>query len=132
MGLFDFFKPKGGTIKGVVEGAGKVVDSVGSAAVKIREAITGDIPSDIKLRLEGIAAELEKQKTELDKTIIETTNQINLEYAKKDSWFFSGWRPAFAWIGVGSSKRCLASAFRIGSMIFSESNFIKLVGNLDI
>ncbi len=114
--LFNLFKPSGDTVKGVLNGASNVVKSVGAASTRIREAITGDLPSDVKLKLEEIASELEKQKTELDKTVIETTNQINLEYAKKNNWFFSGWRPAFAWIGV--------IAFLLNYIIFPLSNLL--------
>lgn len=100
MGFFDFLKPSGDTIKGVMEGAGAVAKGVGKASTRIREAITGDVPSDVKLKLEDIARELEEKKLELDEQIVSTTNQINLEYAKKSGWWYSGWRPAVAWIGV--------------------------------
>jgi len=123
MGLFDFFKPAGDTVKGVLNGASNVVKSVGDASTRIREAITGDLPSDVKLKLEQIAAELEKQKVDLDKTIIETTNQINLEYAKKSGWFFSGWRPAFAWIGV--------VGFLLNYVLFPLANLVLKLYKID-
>jgi len=117
MGLFDFLKTNPVEVaKGALDGAGKVVESVGTASTRIREAITGDIPSDVKVKLEEIASDLEKEKIELDKTIIETTNQINLEYAKKSGWFYSGWRPAFGWL--------LWLAFAENYVLFPIINFI--------
>lgn len=80
MGVFDFFKPKGDTIKGAVE-------AVGSVALDLRQAITGDDPKLNKMMVEN-AVKLE----EIASSIVKTEMTGN--------WLQKSWRPILALVCI--------------------------------
>jgi hypothetical protein len=73
----------GGAAKGLLGG-------VGDLALKLREAITGDLPPEVRGKLAELAAQAEgaAQAGQL---------AINLEEAKSTSLFVAGWRPFIGW-----------------------------------
>lgn len=71
---------------------GGLLGGVGQLAKDIREAWTGNIPADKR-------AELERQLLELEQKAMAGQVAINLEEAKSERLFVSGWRPAIGWIG---------------------------------
>lgn len=71
---------------------GGLLGGVGKLAKDIREAWTGDIPADKK-------AELEAKLLELENQAMAGQVAINLEEAKNDNLFVSGWRPFIGWMG---------------------------------
>ena len=78
-------------------GAKKLVDSVGSASLKLRTALTGDLPPETKQKLAEIEADLQKG-------IIDSQSKLNVIDAGKGV-FFAGWRPSLGWtcaIGVAT------------------------------
>lgn len=77
---------------GTLFGARKLVDSAGSAALKIRTALTGEMPPDTRVQLEEIAANLEEK-------IVEGQSRLNIIDAGK-GLFYAGWRPMVAWLSV--------------------------------
>lgn len=87
----------GSTPQGVMaEVAGKategLIGGLGDAAIKIRQAIKG------KELDPAIAAELEKVAIEADQAVLNGQLAIDLEEAKSERLFKSGWRPALGWI----------------------------------
>lgn len=72
---------------------GSVLNGIGGLAKDIREAITGELSPDKQ------AAIIQKTQ-ELEAAAANAQNAINLEEAKSDSLFKSGWRPAVGWCGV--------------------------------
>lgn len=81
MGVFDFLT--GGAATGVKEVAG----SIGTLAKDIRQAITGDMPPELEVKLR----ELEQQGINLQV-------ELNKVEAANSNLFVSGWRPAVGWI----------------------------------
>jgi len=83
-------------------GAEGVLKGVGSLAKDIRTAITGDEPltADQKLKLSEMASALETAALAADIEVIKGQTAINMEEAKSDSLFKSGWRPAVGWVCV--------------------------------
>lgn len=83
-------------------GAEGVMKGVGTLAKDIRTAITGDEPlsADQKLKLSEMASALEAAALAADVEVIKGQTAINLEEAKSDSLFKSGWRPAVGWVCV--------------------------------
>ncbi len=81
MGLF-------GSIFGEVAGVGvtATLNGVGDAAIKLRSAITGDLPPEKK-------AELELRYSELDKAITEARSNVIMAEAQGQSWLQRNWRP---------------------------------------
>jgi hypothetical protein len=78
-------------------GARKLVDSVGNASLKLRTALTGELPPDARVRLEEIDADLQKG-------IADSQSKLNIIDAGKGV-FYAGWRPAIGWVcafGVAS------------------------------
>lgn len=72
------------------EAAGTTVSStlngVGDAAIKVRQAITGDLPPEKK-------AELEIKLADLDKAIMEAQSNVIIAEAQGQSWLQRNWRP---------------------------------------
>jgi len=83
-------------------GAEGVLKGVGSLAKDIRTAITGDDPltAEQKLKLSEMASALEVAALAADVEVIKGQAAINMEEAKSDSLFKSGWRPAVGWVCV--------------------------------
>lgn len=73
------------------EAAHGVLDGVGDLATKIRGAITGELPPEMRFQLLQLADQLDALK-------IEGQLKINLEEAKSTSLFVAGWRPFIGWI----------------------------------
>lgn len=63
-------------------GASQTLDSVGNAAIKIRSALTGDLPPEEKVKV--ILAELET---------IESQASVIVAEANGQSWLQRNWRP---------------------------------------
>lgn len=80
----------GGATAGGVSG---VLNGVGDAAIKLRTAITGDLPPDKK-------AEIELELTKLDAEFAKAQSEINKIEAQSTNLFVSGWRPASGWIAA--------------------------------
>lgn len=86
-----------GLAKGGAEG---LATGVGSLVVKIREAITGEgvLTSEERLKIAEMTNALEMAAQNLELEVVKGQTSINLEEAKSDSLFKSGWRPAVAWV----------------------------------
>ncbi len=67
-------------------GVSATLNGVGDAAIKLREAITGDLPPEKK-------AELELRYAELDKAITEARSNVIMAEAQGQSWLQRNWRP---------------------------------------
>ena len=85
MSFFDFFTaPASAGITGVV-------NAIGDSAVKLRTAITGDLPPDLK-------AALETHLTSIEGQLQVAQDEINKAEAGSSSLFVAGWRPSIGWI----------------------------------
>lgn len=88
-----------GGIKGAAEG-------IGSLAKDLRTAITGQTPLDpnrqaeLLLKLQEYEFAMQKISAEFDIKQMEGQVALNLEEAKSESTFKSGWRPAVGWVCV--------------------------------
>lgn len=80
-----------GKMIGTATGAGisEAAGGVGSAAIKIRTALTGDLPPKIK-----------KELAEIDKDIALAQTELNKLEGQSASFFRAGWRPAVGWLCV--------------------------------
>ena len=67
-------------------GAKTVLGEVGDAAIKLREAITGDLPPEKK-------AELQMKLAELDRAVMEAQSSVVIAEAQGQSWLQRNWRP---------------------------------------
>jgi len=76
--------------KAISGGVSEIVDSVGNTSVKLRTAITGDMPPETKEKLMEITGELSGQVNDM-------VAKLNIIEAGK-SLFHSGWRPFIGWI----------------------------------
>lgn len=83
----------GGLIGGATAtGISQTLAGVGDAAIKMREAVTGDLPPEKK-------AELETKLADIEARIAEAQNKVNEVEAGSTSFFVAGWRPFIGWIG---------------------------------
>lgn len=80
-------------VSGLNIDVGSVLTGVGQLAKDIREAITGELSPEKQAAILGKAQELEAAAAQAQ-------TAINLEEAKSDNIFKSGWRPACGWLGV--------------------------------
>lgn len=71
--------------------AGGILGGVGKLAKDIREAWTGEIPADKR-------AEFETRMLEIEAQMMSAQTLVNLEEAKSDKFWVSGWRPYIGWI----------------------------------
>jgi hypothetical protein len=71
---------------------GGLLGGIGSLAKDIRQAITGDLPTEKK-------AEINQKILELELAATQAQTLINLEEAKSEHIFVSGWRPFVGWVG---------------------------------
>lgn len=67
-------------------GASTALNGVGDAAIKVREAITGEMPTEKK-------AEIEIRFAELAQAIAQAQGQIVIAEAQGQSWLQRNWRP---------------------------------------
>jgi hypothetical protein len=70
---------------------GGLLGGVGQLAKDIREAITGDLPAEKQ-------AEITQKLMELENSAMQAQTAINLEEAKSEKLFVSGWRPFIGWV----------------------------------
>lgn len=77
----------GATATGVTE----MLNGVGDAALKAREAITGQLSPEKQ-------AEFDLKMREVDARLSEAQNKVNEIEASSVSFFVAGWRPATGWI----------------------------------
>lgn len=73
-------------------GVGTLMQGVGQLAKDIRQAWTGELPPEKR-------AEIEQKLVELENTAMAAQTAVNLEEAKSESLFVSGWRPFVGWVG---------------------------------
>jgi hypothetical protein len=69
---------------------GGLLGGVGQLAKDIRQAITGDLPAEKQ-------AEITQKLMELENSAMAAQTTINLEEAKSEHLFVSGWRPFIGW-----------------------------------
>ncbi len=69
-----------------VSGVTTTIDSVGDAALKIRTAITGNLPPEK-------AAELELKLTELDNAVKDARSKVIISESQGINWLQRNWRP---------------------------------------
>ena len=78
----------------------KAVDSIGGAVTgtieSINYALSGDLPPDVRVKLEEIKLKMEGY----DSKIKDNQFQLTMNESKSPSFFKSGWRPMLAWVGV--------------------------------
>lgn len=74
----------GETAKGLMEG-------VGGLATSIRQAITGELPPELQVKLSELA-------TEADNLKVDGQMKINMLEASHKSLFVAGWRPFIGWV----------------------------------
>jgi len=74
---------------------GGLLGGIGTLAKDIRQAITGDLPAE-KI------AEIQQKIMEIELSSAQGQMAINLEEAKSEHLFVSGWRPAVGWIGASA------------------------------
>lgn len=71
---------------------GGLLGGIGTLAKDIRQAITGDLPAEKQ-------AEITQKIMEIELAAQAGQMQINLEEAKSEHVFVSGWRPFVGWVG---------------------------------
>lgn len=71
---------------------GGLLGGIGTLAKDIRQAWTGELPAEKQ-------AEIEQKLLELENAAMNTQAAINLEEAKSENVFVSGWRPFIGWVG---------------------------------
>ena len=86
MGLLSkLFAPAiGSTVKDVTEG-------VGNLATKLRSAITGELPPEVR-------GQIEKVVVEADALAMKAQGELSKIEASSKSLFIAGWRPSIGWI----------------------------------
>lgn len=72
--------------KAVSKPASNVIDSVGKLAKDIREAVTGDMPAEIR-------AEIYKKTLDISMKILDTQASVINTEAQGQSWLQRNWRP---------------------------------------
>lgn len=72
--------------------AGGLLGAIGQLAKDIRQAITGDLPAEKQ-------AEITQKIMEIELAAQQAQTAINLEEAKSEHLFVSGWRPFVGWVG---------------------------------
>ena len=71
--------------------AGGMLGGIGTLAKDIREAITGDLPAEKQ-------ADITQKLLELENGAMAAQTAINMEEAKSERLFVSGWRPFIGWV----------------------------------
>jgi len=74
-------------------GVGEVAKGIGSLAIDLRSAITGDLPPKEKAELERIAFALEGKQMELEVQIVQVQSSVIIAETKSESWLARNWRP---------------------------------------
>lgn len=73
--------------------ASGALEGIGGLAVKLREAITGELPADKRAELESMALQIESAANLAQ-------NKVNEIEARHSSIFVAGWRPGVGWVCV--------------------------------
>lgn len=73
-------------------GVGAIMSGIGTLAKDLRQAITGDLPTEKQ-------AEIQQKLMELELEAMKGQMAINLEEAKSERLFVAGWRPFVGWTG---------------------------------
>lgn len=76
--------------KAITGGVSEIVRDVGNTSIKLRTAITGDMPPETKEKLSAIEGDLKRQVNDM-------VAKLNIIDAGK-SLFHSGWRPFIGWV----------------------------------
>jgi hypothetical protein len=76
-------------------GASGILQGIGSAAIGIRTALTGEAPLDPNKR-----AELVAQAAQIESQLVLAQIAVNQAEAASPSLFKGGWRPAVGWVCV--------------------------------
>lgn len=71
---------------------GGLLGGIGTLAKDIRQAITGDLPAEKQ-------AEIQQKIMEIELAAAQGQMAINMEEAKSEHLFVSGWRPFVGWCG---------------------------------
>lgn len=106
---------------GISEAAG----GVGNAAIKLRTALTGDLPPEVKSQL-----------AEIDKDIALAQAELNKLEGQSASFFRAGWRPAVGWlcvVGLGYSaliSPMLAGVFGLVMPVTDSGTLVTLLFSL--
>ena len=74
-------------------GIGEVAKGIGSLAIDIRSAITGDLPPKEKAELEQIALALEGKQMELQAQMAQIQSSVIIAETQSESWLAKNWRP---------------------------------------
>lgn len=99
----------------IKEGIKGTLEGIGSLAVSLRSAITGDLSPEKK-------AELEKLILEIEAKAIQGQLEINKQEAAHPSLFVAGWRPFIGWVcGIA-----LAYNYIIRDMLIWASQYFQV------
>ena len=74
-------------------GVGEIAKGIGSLAVNLRTAITGDLPLDKKFELEKIPVQLDMMGQQTEVAVKELQASVIIAEAKGQSWLQRNWRP---------------------------------------
>jgi len=74
-------------------GIGEIAKGVGDLALKLRQAITGDLPPEKKAEVEMLLLELEKMESQLISKDKEVQSSVIIAEIKGQSWLQRNWRP---------------------------------------
>lgn len=74
-------------------GVGEVAKGIGSLAVDLRTAITGELPPKEKAELARIAVELEAMQMQLGVETARIQSSVIIAEAQSESWLTKNWRP---------------------------------------
>lgn len=85
------------------------LNGVGDAAVKVRQAITGELPPEMQVKM-----------AELDQTLLVAQAEIDKLEAGNASLFVSGWRPFLGWICGISMAIYYIPRFILGTFFWSK------------
>ena len=89
MGIFNWGKDASETVEAI---GGAVTGTIDS----INYALSGDLPPDVRVKLEEIKLRMEELQSKTNQGQVE----LNKLEAQSPSFFKSAWRPAIGWIGV--------------------------------
>lgn len=107
-------------------GVGEIAKGIGSLAVNLRTAITGDLPPDKKFELEKIAARLDIMGQQTEVAVKELQASVIVAEAKGESWLQRNWRPLLmAMFGVIIVNNYFM--FPYIELFFGEQYAVKLI-----
>lgn len=110
MGIFSFLAKEG--TRAAAENVATVASGAGDLALKVRSAITGEEPPDVKVA--RIQAMLDAS-SKMDAAV----NEVNKIEAASTNWFVAGWRPAIGWICAISLGAYYIPRFILGMTLWT-------------